>query len=194
MGLGSRAILTVAGRGSERVCACTAGEGPAGHRVRWQGAYAGVRLPGHGVGREKLEGAGMRRASFVGVVVAALFLCCANGAFGWARPSKAGSAVGLPGAAPAVRVVAKPAITPTSVALCVPSTAGSAVTSAGTGSCSSGTKVSLPASASAQQALISILPFLSYSSAGVDGQPTVTVSGANVQIVDGSGSTSSVNG
>src|SRR5450631_4327097 len=64
---------------------------------------------------------------------------------------------------------------------CVPARAGLNVTSGGTGSvasCSSGTAVRGP----------------TYGSSGVGGKATVQFSGVNVQIVDGSGSTSSVNG
>lgn len=64
---------------------------------------------------------------------------------------------------------------------CVPTTAGQAVTSGGAGgtpSCSSGVPVLAP----------------SYVAAGVDGKATVQFSGVNVQIIDGSGSTSTVNG
>jgi hypothetical protein len=42
--------------------------------------------------------------------------------------------------------------------------------------------------------LISVLPYLSFSNSGIDGKATIKVSGANVQIVDGSGATSTVNG
>jgi len=60
---------------------------------------------------------------------------------------------------------------------CVPTTAGQAVTSGGTGaspSCASGTPVLAP----------------TYVSSGVGGKPTVQFSSVNVQIVSGSGSTS----
>jgi hypothetical protein len=64
---------------------------------------------------------------------------------------------------------------------CIPTTAGANVTSGGTGAtpwCSSGTPVLAP----------------TYEASGVGGKPTVVFSGANVQIVDGSGHTSTVNG
>ena len=69
-----------------------------------------------------------------------------------------------------------------SVFLCVPSTAGQAVTSAGPspGTCASGTKVALPAGSTDQQTLISILPFISFKASGIGGKPTVTFSGVNV--------------
>src|SRR5690348_15440251 len=83
-----------------------------------------------------------------------------------------------------------------SVALCVPSTAGATVTAAGGGSCSGGaTKVALPASSADQQTLLNVLPFISFNASGVGGKPTIRFTGANVQIVSGSGSTSgTVNG
>jgi hypothetical protein len=63
---------------------------------------------------------------------------------------------------------------------CVPTTAGQAVTSGGTGSspsCATGTPVLAP----------------TYVAAGVGGQPTVEFSAVNVQIVSGAGTTASVN-
>ena len=73
-----------------------------------------------------------------------------------------------------------------SVSLCVPSTAGRPVVSDGSGSgaCASGaSKVTLPASATDQQTLISILPRVSFIASGVGGKPTVRLSGLNVQLV-----------
>ena len=73
---------------------------------------------------------------------------------------------------------------------CIPSAAGAAVVSGGpgAGSCAAGfTKVSLPASAADQQTLNDILPYLSFAASGVGGQPTIKVTGANVQILSGSG-------
>jgi hypothetical protein len=64
---------------------------------------------------------------------------------------------------------------------CVPTTAGQAVLSGGTGatpSCSSGTPVLAP----------------TYVSSGVGGKPTVQLSGVNVQIVNGEGKTAMING
>jgi hypothetical protein len=79
-----------------------------------------------------------------------------------------------------------------SVAICVPSTAGQAVSSDGNGSaaCSgAATKVALPASSADQQALISILPHIRFSTSGVGAKPTIQFSGVNVQVVSGSGTT-----
>src|SRR3954468_1237481 len=74
-----------------------------------------------------------------------------------------------------------------SVSLCVPSgAAGQAVTS---GACSSGgTMVELPSSSADQQTLISVLPYLKFGSSGVGGKPTIKVSGANLQVLNGAGS------
>ncbi len=81
-----------------------------------------------------------------------------------------------------------------SVSLCVPSTPNTAVTSASsTGTCASGaTAVALPASSSAQQTLISILPYIFYEDKyhGIGGKPTIVFSGANVQIDNGMGTES----
>jgi len=83
-----------------------------------------------------------------------------------------------------------------SVSLCVPSTPNTAVTSASsTGTCGSGsTAVVLPASSAAQQTLISILPDINYQASGIDGKPTIQFSGANVQVINGSGSETTLNG
>ena len=83
-----------------------------------------------------------------------------------------------------------------SVFLCVPSSASQAVVSGGPspGTCSTGTKVALPASSADQQTLLSILPHISFSASGIGGKPTIQLSGVNVQIIDGSGHTSTVNG
>ncbi|HEX4429746.1 MAG TPA: hypothetical protein VHZ96_10815, partial [Frankiaceae bacterium] len=77
-----------------------------------------------------------------------------------------------------------------SVSLCVP--ASGAVTG---GACTgSGTTVALPSSATDQQTLISLLPYLSYTASGIGGKPTIKITGANMQIVNGSGSTTTLNG
>ena len=89
------------------------------------------------------------------------------------------------------------ALAASSVVLCVPSTAGQAITSAGSGgTCSSSqTPVALPSSHAEQQTLLSILPDTEFKANGVDGKPTIQFSGVNVQVVSGSGSTSgAVNG
>jgi hypothetical protein len=49
-------------------------------------------------------------------------------------------------------------------------------------------------SKSEQETLKSILPYVKYVASGVGGKPTIQVSGANVQIVDGEGSTEATNG
>src|ERR1700722_19819551 len=64
---------------------------------------------------------------------------------------------------------------------CIPLTAGQPVTSGGTGaapSCASGTPVLAP----------------TYVASGVGGKPTVQLSAVNLQIIDGSGNTTTVNG
>jgi hypothetical protein len=80
-----------------------------------------------------------------------------------------------------------------SVFLCVPSAAGKKVVSGGSaGSCEADTtKVALPASADEQQTLLSILPHIRFVAGG---EPTIRFSGVNVQVVNGTGDTSSANG
>src|SRR5215217_4509612 len=82
------------------------------------------------------------------------------------------------------------------VFLCVPNSAGPPVTSGGTtGSCSStATPVELPQSRSDQQTLLSVLQYMSYNATGIGGKPTITFKGANVQLINGAGSTTSKNG
>ena len=80
---------------------------------------------------------------------------------------------------------------------CVPTTAGQPVLSGSAlSACPANTrKLTLPASEAAQQTLNDILPYLSFRPAGIGGKPTITVRGANLQIVSGSGSTdAAVNG
>ena len=68
--------------------------------------------------------------------------------------------------------------------MCIPDTAGAAVTSGGaSGTCSAATAVKVPASAADQQTLIDVLPYVSFKSAGIGGKPTVVVKGANVHVV-----------
>ena len=92
--------------------------------------------------------------------------------------------------------VADSALGASPVFLCVPSTAGEAVTSGGsTGSCSGGaSSVALPSEKAEQEKLISILPHINYEASGIDKQPTIQFSGVNLQVVDGSGIESTLNG
>ena len=75
--------------------------------------------------------------------------------------------------------------------LCVPTTAGQAAFSGGadaaTYCASRGAKaVLMPDSVADQQKLIGMLPYLDFQSAGVGGKPTITLTGANLQIRKGS--------
>lgn len=56
------------------------------------------------------------------------------------------------------------------------------------------TPVALPVSAEEQQTLLAILPYIKYEPAGVGGKPTIQVSGANLQILSGAGSETTLNG
>jgi hypothetical protein len=91
--------------------------------------------------------------------------------------------------------VAGSAAAASSVYLCVPSTAGASVTSGGsTGTCSTGTPVALPSEKVEQEKLISILPDIKYEASGIDSKPTIQFSGVNLQVIDGAGSETTVNG
>lgn len=84
--------------------------------------------------------------------------------------------------------------------LCVPATAGKPVLSGGSeGACKSGKNqtyqaVTLPGP-SEFEALEALLPYVHFVEAGIGGKPTIQFAGVNIQIVSGSGATSSaVNG
>jgi hypothetical protein len=67
--------------------------------------------------------------------------------------------------------------------MCIPDTAGAAVTSGGTtGTCASGTALKVPASAADQQTLIDLLPYVSFRASGIGGKPTVDFKGINVHV------------
>jgi hypothetical protein len=80
------------------------------------------------------------------------------------------------------------------VSLCVPSGEGAAITTPSKGSCGSGTSVKLPSEAKEQEKLISILPDIKYEPSGIDSKPTIQFSGVNLQVINGSGSETTVNG
>ena len=82
------------------------------------------------------------------------------------------------------------------VFICVPTSAGAAVTSGGAdgSSCGAAKPVQLPESRDDQATMASVLPYLSFKASGIGGKPTVQVRGANLQLVNGSGATTSVNG
>src|SRR5215210_3393617 len=67
--------------------------------------------------------------------------------------------------------------------MCIPDTAGAAVTSGGTtGTCSSGTPLKVPASAADQQTLIDLLPYVTFRASGIGAKPTVDFRGINVHV------------
>lgn len=89
------------------------------------------------------------------------------------------------------------AATASTIYLCVEEKAEGAVKSGGTtgGSCKTGyDQVALPSEEKEQKKLLEILPYLKFVEKGIDSKPTVQVSGANVQILSGAGSTNLNNG
>ena len=88
-------------------------------------------------------------------------------------------------------LLASGALAASPVYLCVPTKAGADIKSGGaTGTCGRhNTRVALPSEEAEQQKLLSILPYLNYVEKGVGGKPTIQVSGANLQILSGSGKT-----
>jgi hypothetical protein len=99
-------------------------------------------------------------------------------------------------------VVASGSMAAAPIFLCINEKAGGGVKSGGAeGKCPLPTekakyaKVALPREESEQQKLLAILPYIKYVENGVGGKPTIQVSGANLQVVSGTGSTSGpVNG
>jgi hypothetical protein len=90
--------------------------------------------------------------------------------------------------------VAGSALGASSVTLCVPSGEGATITTPTSGSCGSGTSVQLPSEKAEQEKLLSILPHINYEASGVGGKPTVQFTGVNLQVINGSGSESTLNG
>ncbi len=106
--------------------------------------------------------------------------------------------------------VLAPAAGATALKLCVPKREGAALRTPTHGRCARGYSLQAlgrqgPAGpqgpegragvgASELQTLTSVLPYINFIARGVGGQPTIQFSGANVQIVDGLGSTESING
>ena len=90
--------------------------------------------------------------------------------------------------------VAGSALGASTVSLCVPSGEGAAITTPTKGSCGSGTSVALPSEKAEQEKLISILPHINYEASGVDAKPTIQFSGINLQVINGTGSESTING
>jgi hypothetical protein len=80
------------------------------------------------------------------------------------------------------------------VSLCVPSGEGATITTPSKGSCGSGTSVKLPAEAKEQEKLIAILPHINYEGSGIDSKPTIQFTGINLQVINGSGSETTING
>ncbi|MGC2374031.1 MAG: hypothetical protein WA484_09175 [Solirubrobacteraceae bacterium] len=80
------------------------------------------------------------------------------------------------------------------VTLCVPSGEGAAITTPTKGSCGSATSVALPSEKAEQEKLISLLPHINYETEGIDKKPTIQFSGVNLQVIDGSGFETTING
>ncbi len=79
--------------------------------------------------------------------------------------------------------------------VCVPEAENKAVTSStATGCKAKSTKVSLPKEAVEQEKLLAILPYITFQATGVGGKPTIRFSGVNVQIVNGMGTSETING
>ena len=81
--------------------------------------------------------------------------------------------------------------------LCMKAAANGAVkgpTTVGGSTCKAGfSKITLPSSEE-QEVLNKVMPYIKYKASGVGGKPTIQVSGANLQILNGEGSTATTNG
>ena len=106
------------------------------------------------------------------------------------------SRLGLVGVALVATCLVAPSIgQAANIYLCVSTTAGAAVTSGGTttGNCGTNKEVQLPEGKTEQETLISLLPYIKYEASGVGSKPTIKFSGVNLQIVNGDGTTATVN-
>jgi hypothetical protein len=84
--------------------------------------------------------------------------------------------------------------------LCLSEKAGVAKSGGLEGKCPANTakvkykKIALPSEESEQQTLLALASHASYTESGVAGKPTIRFSGVNVQVVNGEGTTASLNG
>ncbi len=90
--------------------------------------------------------------------------------------------------------VAGSALGASSVTLCVPSGEGVSITTPVKGSCGAATSVALPSEQAEQEKLISLLPHINYEASGIDKLSTIQFTGVNLQVIDGSGSETTING
>jgi hypothetical protein len=78
--------------------------------------------------------------------------------------------------------------------VCVPAKEGAAIVTAKAGACEAGyTKTTLPGEAE-QEKIEQLLPYVNFVQEGVDKKPTVQISGANLQVINGSGLETTING
>jgi len=78
--------------------------------------------------------------------------------------------------------------------VCVPTAEGAAIVTAKAGACEAGyTKTTLLAEAE-QEAIEHLLPYVNFVKEGIDKKPTVQISGANLQVINGSGLETTING
>ena len=79
--------------------------------------------------------------------------------------------------------------------VCVPAAAETAIVTAPTsGTCKAGYTRTTMLPEAEQEKLEQILPYVNFVKEGVDKKPTVQISGANLQVIDGSGLETTVNG
>ena len=78
--------------------------------------------------------------------------------------------------------------------ICVPEKEGAAIKTAKGGVCSAKTTATVLLPEAEEEKLAAILPYEKYVASGIGGKPTIEVSGVNVQIVNGTGATTDVNG
>lgn len=78
--------------------------------------------------------------------------------------------------------------------ICVPEKEGAAIKTPKKGICAAKTTATVVLPEAEEEKLAAILPYEKYVASGVGGKPTIQVSGANVQIVNGEGKTATTNG
>jgi hypothetical protein len=75
------------------------------------------------------------------------------------------------------------------VKICIPEKEGASIVTAKAGVCKAKYKASTLLPQAEQEKLEQVLPYVTYEAEGIDKKPTIQFSGANVQVLSGSGST-----
>jgi hypothetical protein len=82
----------------------------------------------------------------------------------------------------------------TPLQVCVPNAEGAAIVTPKAGSCKAKYTATTLLPQEDQEKLEAILPYIEYEASGINEKPTIQISGANLQVVDGEGKTEVMNG